>query len=271
MLPPVIGFENASVQESWSEYALVRDGLSIAPVAVPVIDSTGRRTLAHSSGAVRFWFSPDWSSVQEGGKGPGSYARLLELVDLSGSAPQTRWSLYAGQDGDTLYLSGLGADAKAADFLKAGVSFAAGQWQMITLNYSLKGTQLWLGDQLVAEGEGLPAAAEWQEPSLGLIIGSDFGVTAPAHGQFEELTTFDYWPDAEQQQFYFNGVGRQAFLGSVGSAKEEAVKQELLAAAFPQPLLLEEESGMLMAYSYRVTAPTSFGWRLRGLRMAWPT
>jgi hypothetical protein len=252
LLPPAIGFENASVQESWSEYALVRDGLSIAPVAVPVIDSTGRRTLAPDSGAVRFWFSPAWSSVEQGGKGPGGYARLLELVDLSGSTPQTRWSLYLGEAGDTLYLSGVGADAKAMDFLKAGVSFIAGDWQLITLNYSPKGTELWLGDQLVAEGEGLPAPAQGQEPWLGLIIGSDFGVSAPANGQFEELTTFDYWPEPEQLAFYFNGVGRQAFLGPVGSEKEEAAKRELLAAAFPQPLMLEEEEGswMQMAYSY---------------------
>jgi hypothetical protein len=252
MLPPAIGFENALVQESWSEYALIRDGLSIGPVAVPVIDSAGRRTLAHSSGAVRFWFSPDWSSVQAGGKGPGGYARLLELVDLSGSSAQTRWSLYLAEEGDTLYLSGVGADAKAADFLKAGVSFAAGQWQLITLNYSPKGTQLWLGDQLVAEGEGLPSCGPGQEPWLGLIIGSDFGVTTPANGQFEELATFDYWPDAEQLGFYYQGVSRQVFLGTVGTAQEEAVKQELLAAAFPQPRMLEEDEGswMQMAYSY---------------------
>jgi hypothetical protein len=252
LLPPAIGFDSASVQESWSEYALVRDGLSIAPVAVPVIDSTGRRTLAPDSGAVRFWFSPAWSSVEQGGKGPGGYARLLELVDLSGSAPQTRWSLYLGEAGDTLYLSGVGADAKAMDFLKAGVSFIAGDWQLITLNYGPKGTELWLGDQLAAEGEGLPAPAQGQEPWLGLIIGSDFGVSAPANGQFEELTPFDYWPEPEQLAFYFNGVGRQAFLGPVGSEKEEAAKRELLAAAFPQPPMLEEDEGswMQMDFSY---------------------
>jgi len=252
LLPPAIGFENASVQESWSEYALIRDGLSIGPVAVPTLDSTGRRTLAASTGSVRFWFCPDWSSSQNGGEGPGCYARLLELVDMSASTPDVRWSLYVGEAGDTVYLSGTESDGKAKDFLKAEAGFVADEWQMITLNYGPEGSALWLGDQLVAEGDEVPAPAEWQDPSLGLIVGSDLGVTSPAQGQFEEVTTFDYWPDAEQLEFYHNGVGRQAFLGTVGSAEEEALKQELLAAMFPQTTMFEQQGLVMqpMAYSY---------------------
>ena len=124
---------------------------------------------------------------------------------------------------------------------------------MITLAYSPQGSQLWLDDQLVAEGSGVPAAAQWQEPSQALLIGGDLGMTAPAGGQFEELSTFDYWPDAAQQQFYYNGVSRQVFLGGVGTAEEEAVKLELLVAVFPELTTLEldgEGGGVMAAYSY---------------------
>jgi hypothetical protein len=251
MLPPAIGFENAMVQEGWSEYALVRDGFSVGPVAVATLDATGRKTFSPGTGAVRFWFQPNWSSAMQGGAGPGGYARLLELVNLSGSTPDVRWSLYLDKSGDTLYFSGVGADSRAQDYLKADVGFEAGEWQLITLNYGPKGSQLWLGDQLIAQGEGVPAPTEYQEPSLGLIIGSDLGVSCPAQGQFEEFTTFDYWPDAEQLAFYFNGVGRQVFLGTVGLTEEETLKQAVLEAAFPEMMLLEEEDGgMQMAYSY---------------------
>jgi len=68
--PTALGFENASVQESWSEYALVRDGLSFTPVAVPVVDASGRRSFAPASGSVRFWFRPNWTSAHAGGDGP---------------------------------------------------------------------------------------------------------------------------------------------------------------------------------------------------------
>lgn len=250
--PPAIGFENAFVQESWSDYALIRDGLAITPVAVPSIDSTGQSTFAPGTGAVRFWFSPNWTSVRAGGAGPGYYARLLELVDLSGGTSQVRWSLYVGEKGDTLYFSGPAANTKVRDFLKVRTRFVAGEWNLITLNYSPEGSQLWLGDQLVARGGGAPAPTSWQESSLGLIIGSDLAVTDPANGLFEELTTFDYWPGAEQLQFYYDGVSRQVVLGAVGSVEEEAVKQELLAAEYPEIMLMDGAGGggMQMAYSY---------------------
>jgi hypothetical protein len=190
--PPAIGFEHALVQESWSQHALIRDVLSVAPVAIPVTDATGRHTLAPAAGAVRFWFCPNWSSGGEGGAGAGRPARLLELVDLSGRTAQVRWSLDVGERGDALYFSGLGSDGQPADLLKAEVGLVAGEWQLITLNYAPEGSQLWLGDQLVAEGDGVAAPSEVQEPSLGLIIGSDVGMASSANGLFEELTTFDY-------------------------------------------------------------------------------
>jgi len=250
-LPPAIGFENAYVQESWSEYALIRDGLSIAPVLVPNVDTSGRDTFAPAMGSVRFWFCPAWTSSIAGGNGPGSYARLLEVVDLVGAEPSAQWSLYLAEDGNTLYLSGVGSNGKAKDLLTSPASFLSGQWELITLNYGPEGSQLWAGDELLAEGRGIPKINQWEDPVQALVIGSDLAVTAPAVGQFEEFTIFDCWLDQAQLQFYFKGVSRQVFRGTVGTPEEEAAKEELLAALFPQPaVLLSQGGGTRTAYSY---------------------
>jgi len=87
---------SAAYAESWSGYSLRRDSLTTAlPVVIPGGIVDGRLRLAVEQGAVRFWVAPNWSSVSEKGEGagPGHFARLLELVNWSGAAPQTHWSL----------------------------------------------------------------------------------------------------------------------------------------------------------------------------------
>lgn len=101
----------ASYQESWSGYALVRDSLTTRlPVIISAAGTEQRPNVAAAFGAVRFWLAPDYTSAtaKGEGKGPGHYARLLELVDWSGKVPATRWSLYVNETGDTIYLSGQG-------------------------------------------------------------------------------------------------------------------------------------------------------------------
>ena len=161
------------------------------------------------------------------------------------------WSLYLSPDGGTLHLSGLTPQGRAREVLSSAASFVGGQWELITLNYGPDASELWIGDEQLSRGRGLTRVSAGSPPVQGLVIGSDLAVTAPACGQFEELTTFDRWPEAEQLAFYFNGVSRQVMLGTVDSPEEEAIKQEMLAAAFPQIMMMESGGGgMPMAYSY---------------------
>lgn len=225
-----VGEEAAFFAESWSGYALVRDSLTtVSPVVIPV-GGGERPNLALSHGAIRFWLSPTWTGATEkGGQGPGHHARLLELVNWSGKAPETRWSLYLSPDGSTLYFSGQGPFG-VTDFLKSPVDFQPGEWWAITVCYSPTNSALWLNDQLVAKGEGVAAPPAWEQESLGLVVGSDALAQAVAGAQFEELTTFDYWPDAAQQAFYYRAASRRALLGPIGTAEEEAAKESFLAA-----------------------------------------
>jgi hypothetical protein len=198
------------------------------PVVIPGGIVDGRPRLAAEHGAVRFWVAPDWSSMSAKGEGtgPGHYARLLELVNWSGTAPQTHWSLYASEDGSAMYFSGVGKGG-ATDFLKVPIAFEAGEWWAVTVCYSPSNSALWLNDQLVAEGEGVAAATSADAASFGLVIGSDIGAANPAEAQFEDLAVFDYWPNEKQQAAYYKAVSKRAMLGPVGTEEEEQAKQAM--------------------------------------------
>lgn len=216
----------ATLSESWSGYALNRDSLSLLPVAVPAIGVGGKTEVAPSSGAIRFWYSPNWTSANTelSGTGPGHYAPLVELVNLGSKTYDVRWSLGIEESGNTIYLAQFGAqDVKTC--LQAPVQFRAGQWRLLTLCYSTHATALWVDGELIAVGEGVSPPASGEEKSLGLIVGSDLAMQMTAEGQFDELMTFDKWPKPEDEAFYFQGVSRQVALGPVSPEEEAALAE----------------------------------------------
>jgi len=52
-LPPT---DFSNLAESWSGFALQRDGLSTSPIVMPGLDANGRTNIA-AQGTIRFWFS----------------------------------------------------------------------------------------------------------------------------------------------------------------------------------------------------------------------
>lgn len=110
-----IGAEAALMIESWSGYALVRREREAQPVAIPAVGADGQALVASDTGAVRFWFNPNWSSVAKLDRktlgtpesGPGQPTRLLELVNLGSQFPDIRWTLHANAEGNQLRLAGL--------------------------------------------------------------------------------------------------------------------------------------------------------------------
>lgn len=251
--------EEDSLTESWSGYALVRDEFSTAPVMIPLELDAARPNYKLDSGAIRFWLAPQWSSAatkMDGG--PGHVAHLLQLVALNDQKAQGKWTLCVNETGDTLYLV---ADTLSGPtvLLKAPVEFAADDWRMITLGYSPTNTALWLDNQLIGEGGGLPNLASWEKSSLGLVVGSDLYVSADnvAHAHFEELTTLPRWPKkSDWQDLYFVSGKRRALLGPLGTKEEEAAKVADLKAAgllpeeYGEVSRNSEEDGPIVAYSY---------------------
>ena len=172
--PAVI--DSADLVESWSGYALRRQGVQVVPYVIPEHEATNRVNFTSDTGTIRFWFRPNWGSPSEGGTGPGSYARLIELVGVTGTTPVVWWSVYANPQGTALYWSGQGPTGPV-DFLSAELHWPAGTWHRITLSYSPTDSAVDAADVLLPFGTGLsippiPAAFD-----LGLVLGSDWAGT----------------------------------------------------------------------------------------------
>lgn len=219
--------------ESWSGYALTRQALAVSQWVMPMVGSN-RWNIAPTTGTIRFWFKPDWSSVMAFGNGPGRYARLLEMVNTSQKEVSVRWSLYTSTDGNTLFLSRSSVDGMS-DVLKADIAWQAGQWHMVSLAYDPTNTVLSIDGLHVALGTGFTAVQQSEASGCGLIVGSDFFGNQTAGGQFDELGTFQYFVTELQQAFYYSANIATAALGPV-TAEEEAAVASMRALATSRTL-----------------------------------
>jgi hypothetical protein len=139
---------NYTYDESWSGYALQRSG-TLTPFLIAGVDATGHTNLAQS-GAIFFWFKPGWSSVSvTNGSGPGEDVPLLEWTAVAGGQSTVIWSLEASADGSLLALLEPGTSGPTA-LLTNQISWQAGQWHLLTLNYGTSGTALFVDGQLAA-------------------------------------------------------------------------------------------------------------------------
>lgn len=214
-----------TLRESWSGYALQRAGSFVPPFVVPAVDATGHTNVASdaSGGVLRFWLTPYWSSESVGGKGPGTPARLVELVAADGKEAVVVWSLQLTADGSALLLFG-GSDGDPAVLLRAGLAWPADLWHLVGLNYGPKGTALFVDGQLVAEGAGTLAVP----PKVAaLVVGSTLAGTDPAGGEFEEL--FVFGRPLRETAFHYDTWRGQVALGPLGTPEEDAAKRETLA------------------------------------------
>lgn len=235
--------EEESLVESWSGYALVREGFVATPVIIPLETDSKRSNYKADAGAIRFWIAPCWTTASEKseGKGPGHVAQLLQLVQLRGEKLAGRWALCVNETGDVLYWV-TEQNGKPVVRLKAKVQFTAGDWRMVTLGYSPTNTALWIDGEFQATGEGFGKLSEWEQSDLGLVIGSDLiaGPDNVADAQFEELTLLPRWPKkSDFHDLYFKSGKRRSWLGPLGTKEEERAKVNVLQA---EGLIPEEES-----------------------------
>ena len=143
-------------------------------------------------GSVRFWYSPDWSSKSAGGKGPGTFARLLELGENSSNFSKGWWSLYLNPFSDRIHFA-----SKSSGFITPQISthieFKEGEWYQIVLTYEPSQTRLYINGDQVAVGQGnfsFPTTTDRTES--GLWIGSSATGSFQANGTLDELETYNY-------------------------------------------------------------------------------
>jgi hypothetical protein len=193
--------------ESFSGWALKRQGAAVAPWIVPLIVSNSFR-VDPERGAIRFWYRPDYSS----GSGPGQVATLATLVTSQGNANEVWWSLVVGADGWSVNLL-CETETGPAACLSAEVNWQAGEWHLVTLGYTPTNSALFLDDQLAVTGAGLPTVPSEVAPLTSLVLGSDLSGALPAQGQFEELTVFSARPRFRRLTGHIFGLGEDSDIG----------------------------------------------------------
>ena len=185
---------------SWDTNAVQIDSTNPAVLAYRDVETNGNANINLRNGTVCLWFKPDWSSANQGGTGPGSYGRLIELgsnnpvlVTNSWAVSITNgwWSLYLSADGNQLAF-GSSTNGFGRVNLAAPASLVSTQWYQIALTYTPTNSVLYLNGQYVANGLGSVYFPNLAERSAGFRIGSDFQGANQARGTFETLDTFNY-------------------------------------------------------------------------------
>jgi hypothetical protein len=197
--------------DGWSGYALRRAGMAVTPFIVSALDEAGHTNVACASGAVRFWFRPDWSS----GMGPGGNTRLIELSVVGEKDAVACWSLTVSADGSVLTLTGV-----EGSLFQAQIDWQAGEWHSVALNYGPKGSALFVDGRLAAQGAGVsgipPAIAA-------LTVGSTLVGADPAQGEFDEVACFASPLTVAAAAFGHQLYAATAARGPISEAEEAAL------------------------------------------------
>jgi len=191
---------NVTGVPSWDTNAVRIDSTNGAILAYRDVETNGNANINLRNGTICFWFKPDWSSANQGGTGPGSYGRLIDLgsnnpvlVTNSWAVSITNgwWSLYLSADGNQIAF-GSSTNGFGRVNLAAPASLVSTQWYQIALTYTSTNSVLYLNGQYVTNGLGSVYFPNLTERSAGFRMGSDFQGTNQARGTFETLDTFNY-------------------------------------------------------------------------------
>ena len=234
--------------ESWSGYALNRSSQqpAVTPWAVPMLATNGNWNIDPQRGALRMWYQPDT------GLRSGNPATLLTLAT---SAPNSTaaawWSLVVSADGQSVALTCEGVNGPST-CLSAPVTFEAGAWYLLTLAYTETNSVLFLNDQPIAAGYGLPTVPAQAAPLTGLAIGSRLSGDLVACGQIDEFAAFTSQAQSPDDGWvfdpnwsvahYYAAYSSHAALGPVSDAELAAQEQDQ-----GQPMAANLAGGMLAA------------------------
>lgn len=211
--------------ESWSGYALSRIGGSVVPLTMPMA-TTNNWNMTPDQGSIRFWYAPCWNSDA----GPGHEAVLAQLSVVSGQNSAQLWSLDIVSDGSGVALYAQGNEG-VETCVAANISWASGQWHLITLNYSGSQTALYIDDILVSSGSALPSLQNSVAAANGVLtVGSALSGSQTSEGLIDEFTTFLAPEKGNSFLDYYTLLRPTVDLGPI-TAVEEAARQQRVASA----------------------------------------
>ena len=210
---PPLSFTNISSSYLGDGPALVVDDpANPAWLQFPVTNLDATVNLAVAVGSVAFWYAPDWSGTNQGGSGPGEFARLLEVGGFTPDSSFGLWSLYVDDVGQNLYFSAQTNDLSGnfCTYVTAPIAWTTNYWHFIVFTYSTTNTALYLDGELATNG---PPLTNYPGPNAlanGFFIGSDSNGLNQAEGMIDDLYTYNTPLDAGtiysayfQDSFYY--------------------------------------------------------------------
>jgi hypothetical protein len=221
---------NPGPVESWSGYALEMAGPAPALWAVPQFSSQGNTNFSAAAGTFRFWFAPEWDSAGEGGGGPGSEARLLEIGAWSDTTARGAWSLALTPDGNAIRF-GPDVNGRISEVLRAPIAWRAGAWHQVALAWSPTGMALCVDGERVAEGVGVALTTPSGAGTPGFCLGSDVYGLNLAQGQFDELVSFGRACSDAEIAWNYCVTAPVAALGPITPEEQSLQRQQATLAA----------------------------------------
>jgi hypothetical protein len=177
---------------SWNTNAVLIDSNNPAVLAYRDVETNGNANINLRNGTVRFWFKPDWSSVDQGGTGPQAEGRLLEM----GTQGSTNgwWGLVVGSSGTNIYFgTQTNSTGTLTTNLSTAISWSSNVWHQVVLTYGATNASLYLdGQPVVTNGMGVAYYPGLAVRANGFEIGSSPSGTNQVRGVFDELETFNY-------------------------------------------------------------------------------
>jgi hypothetical protein len=204
-----IAFTNIENESCWAtnkavlgDQALLLDSTNPAYLNYNVVETNGYTNLICSAGTIWFWFSPDWSSTNQGGTGPGDWGRFIDVGAWTSNAAYGWWSVFLSPDGNNIYFSGQ-TNGMETNYLSCPISWTNNSWHLIGLNYTATNSILYVDGQVATNGIGVCYWPGQDVRTNGFWIGSDYSGTEQARGEFVDVET--YSDTMEWDSNYFSG------------------------------------------------------------------
>jgi hypothetical protein len=195
---PPMAFTNIANVPGGNGNALEIDSTNAAFLQYHVVETNGVTNLLVDHGSLMFWFRPNWSSWSSTnlGGGPGDWSRLIEAGAYTTNASYGWWSVYLDPGATNLYFSAQTNDGSQATYLSVPISWTNNVWHLIALTYSPTNTALYLDGALATNSSaGVSYYPDSNVLTNGFYIGSQGNGLAQAHGDFDDLTTYNYQID----------------------------------------------------------------------------
>lgn len=161
------------------------------------VEPNGAANINLANGTIRFWFMPNWSGTNSGGKGPESEVRLLEMGQKSSSMSNGWWALSVNAEGSKVAFSAQGLGIETNYFV-ADINWTSNVWHQIVLTYTPSNSNFYVDGQSVTNGMGSTLYPGIAVRSDGFSMGSNQLGLKQADGQVEEWETFNYPLTAEE-------------------------------------------------------------------------